>query len=176
MLRRRPPQAAGGAGRGGDAPAAPAGGAGAGAAAPAGPRGVDVTIHNLSTGRDQLLGSVGDIAFNKSGELIAYTVDAAVKDTNGLFVLDLRNSRLSPLDNDAKLYNRLTWNEAGTALAVLKGADVEKMRERNNVLVAYPDVQAALGDAAEPPPVILDPARKTSTSGAPPMSASSRCR
>ena len=30
-------------------------------AAPAGPRGVDVTVHNLATGRDQLLGSVGDI-------------------------------------------------------------------------------------------------------------------
>jgi dipeptidyl aminopeptidase/acylaminoacyl peptidase len=164
MLRRRPPQAAGGAaGRGGEAPggppAAPAGGGGAAAAAPAGPRGVDVTIHSLSTGRDQLLGSVGDISFNKSGELLAYTVDAAVKDTNGLFVLDLRNNRLSPLDNDAKLYNRLVWNEAGTALAVLKGVDVEKMRERSNVLVAYPDVQAALGDAAEPPPVTLDPAR-----------------
>jgi dipeptidyl aminopeptidase/acylaminoacyl peptidase len=165
LLRRRPPQTAGaGAGRGADAPAGPpappAGGAGTGAAAaPTGPRGVDVTIHNLSTGRDQLLGSVGDIAFNKSGELIAYTVDAAVKDTNGLFILDLRSNRVSPLDNDAKLYNRLTWNEAGTALAVLKGADVEKMRERNNVLMAYPDVQTALGDASEPPPVILDPAR-----------------
>jgi dipeptidyl aminopeptidase/acylaminoacyl peptidase len=160
MLRRRPPQAAGGAGRGGDTAApAPGGAAPAAAAAPSGPRGVDVTIHNLATGRDQLLGSVGDISFNKSGDLIAYTVDAAVKDTNGLFVLDLRNGRLSPLDNDAKIYNRLTWNDAGTAVAVLKGVDVEKKRERTNVLMTYPDVQAALGDAAEPPPVVLDPAK-----------------
>ncbi len=158
MLRRRPAQPAGGAGRGGDA-AAPAAPAGGGAEAPAGPRGVDVTIHNLQTGRDHTLGSVGDISFNKTGELLAYTVDAAVKDTNGLFVLDLRNARLSPLDNDAKLYNRLTWNDSGTALAVLKGLDVEKMRERNNVLVVYPDVQAALGDNSEPPPAILDPAK-----------------
>jgi dipeptidyl aminopeptidase/acylaminoacyl peptidase len=162
MLRRRPPTPAGRGGAAGDAPAAPApGGAGGAAtpAAPAGPRGVDVTIHNLATGRDQLLGSVGDIAFNKTGELIAYTVDAAVKDSNGLFVLDLRNGRLNPLDNDARLYNRLTWNAEGTALAVLKGVDVEKMRERNNVLMVFPDVQAALGDAAEPAPVVLDPAK-----------------
>jgi dipeptidyl aminopeptidase/acylaminoacyl peptidase len=159
MLRRRPPQPAGGAGRGGDAAAAPAATPAAGAAeTPAGPRGVDVTIHNLQTGRDHALGSVGDSAFNKTGELIAYTVDAAVKDTNGLFVLDLRTGRLSPLDNDAKVYSRLTWNEAGTALAVLKGLDVEKMRERHNVLMVYPDVQAALGENAEPPPVTLDPA------------------
>ncbi len=167
MLRRRPPTPAGRGGAGADAapgggaPGAPSTGSGQGGAAdtPAGPRGLDVTIHNLSTGRDQLLGSVGDIAFNKTGELIAYTVDAAVKDTNGLFVLDLRNGRLIPLDNDARVYNRLTWNADGTALAVLKGLDVEKMRERNNVVVVYPDVLAAPADAAASAPVILDPAK-----------------
>ena len=50
-------------------------------------------LHNLATGRDQHLGSVGDIAFNKSGDLLAYTVDAAVKDGNGLFVIDLTTNR-----------------------------------------------------------------------------------
>ena len=149
ILRRRPAAAAAGAQaarcgarRGGQAaPARPA--------APAGPRGVDVILHNLTTGRYQLLGSVGDIAFNKAGDLLAYTVDAALKDSNGLFVLDLRNGRVNALDNDAKNYNRLTWSEDGTALAVLKGLDVEKMRERDNVLLAFPNVQAALG--ADPP-------------------------
>jgi len=166
VLRRRPANT-GGAGRagnagGGDNGGAPAGGGGANAqgaeAAPAGPRGVDVTVHNLATGRDQLLGSVGDIAFNKSGELLAYTVDAAVKDSNGLFVLDLRNGRINTLDNDAKNYNRLTWSDDGTALAVLKGTDVEKMREKNNVLIAFANVQTALGEP-EPAPVSLDPAK-----------------
>jgi dipeptidyl aminopeptidase/acylaminoacyl peptidase len=163
MLRRRAPQpAGGGAGRGGDAPAPgsqPAGGGGgASEQTPAGPRGVDVTIHNLTTGRDIHLGSVGEAAFSKSGELLAYTVDAAVRDANGLFVLDLRNGRINPLDNDARLYSRLAWNEDGTALAVLKGIEVEKMRERRNVLLVFPDVQAWLGDAPEPAAVVLDPA------------------
>ena len=44
--------------------------------------------------------------------------------------------------------SRLQWNEAGTALAVLKGSDVEKMRERDNVLLAFPDITAALKDGA----------------------------
>ena len=39
--------------------------------------------------------------------MLAYTVDAAVKDTNGLFVFDLPSGRVIPLENDAKLYNRL---------------------------------------------------------------------
>ncbi|MBK9242769.1 MAG: S9 family peptidase [Acidobacteria bacterium] len=158
ILRRRPPTPAGGRGAAGAEAAAPAAPAAGAAAAPAGPRGVDVVLHNLTTGRDQLLGSVGDISFNRPGDLLAYTVDATVKDGNGLFVFDTRSGRITTLDNDAKSYNRLTWSDDGAALAVLKGADVEKMRERSNVLVAYPAVQAALGDAVGVP-VMLDPAK-----------------
>ena len=131
-----------------------------GAAAPAGPRGQDAILLDLRTGRFHLLGSVADFAFNKSGELLAYTVDAAVKDGNGLFVFDARNGRITPLDNDARNYNRLAWNGTGRALAVLKGVEVEKMRERDNILIAFPDVPAALRDGT-PAPVsaILDPAK-----------------
>jgi dipeptidyl aminopeptidase/acylaminoacyl peptidase len=170
ILRRRPPEAAGG-GRGRGGAGGGGGGQGGGRGGgdtPDGPRGVDVVVHNLTTGRDQLLGSVGDISFNKEGDLLAYTVDAAVKDSNGLFVLDLANARMHALDNDAKSYNRLTWNEDGTALAVLKGLEVDEMRERANVLIAFADVRAALdggGQAAAGPgggapasPATLDPA------------------
>lgn len=166
VLRRRAPDAAGAtSGRGGGAPSAPGGGApaaaGAGAAsAPAGPRGLDVILLDLRTGRHQLLGGVGDFAFNRTGELLAYTVDAAVKDGNGVFIFDTRNGRVTPLDNDAKSYNRLAWNEEGNAIAVLKGTDVEKMREKDNVLVAFPDVAAALKDGASAPePVVLETAK-----------------
>src|SRR5262249_33581886 len=144
-MKRRPANANGGRGGtgnagGGDQPGGGAQSATANAnAAPPGPRGTDVILHNLVTGRDQLLGSVGDIAFNKTGELLAYTVDAAVKDGNGLFVMDLQSGRIHALDNDAKSYNRLTWSDDGKALAVLKGADADKMRERDNVLIAFTD-------------------------------------
>ncbi len=152
ILRRRPPEAAEG-GRGGGNQ-----GAGGGGDTPEGPRGVDVIVHDLTTGRDQLLGSVGDISFNKEGDLLAYTVDAAMKDANGLFVLDLERGRMHALDNDAKNYNRLTWSKDGSALAVLKGLEVEDMRERDNVLIAFPDVRAALNGDAPPSPMTLDPA------------------
>jgi poly(3-hydroxybutyrate) depolymerase len=68
-----------------------------------------------------------------------------------------------PLENDAKLYNRMTWNERGTALAVLKGLDVDKMRERSNVIVVYPDVHAFVATSGPAPqPVTLDPAKADS--------------
>jgi dipeptidyl aminopeptidase/acylaminoacyl peptidase len=167
ILRRRPATGgAAGGGRGGaagapgDTPAAaPGPGAGGGGNTPAGPRGVDVILLDLGTGRHQLLGSVGDIAFNKKGDLLSYTVDATVKDGNGLFVFDGRNGRIITLDNDAKSYNRMAWNEEGTALAVLKGIDVEKMRERENQLIAFADVQAALDAGAAAKPAVLDPAK-----------------
>ena len=162
LMRRRPAGGAGGgAGGGGGAGEGGGGGAGGGraggAAATNAPRGVDVVLHNLGTGRSQFLGSVGDIAFNKAGTLLAYTVDATVRDGNGLFVIDVVSGRSHVLDNDARNYNRMTWSEDGTALAVLKGREVERMRERDNTLLVFQDVRAALDDAAEHVPATLDP-------------------
>ncbi|HEY6213488.1 MAG TPA: prolyl oligopeptidase family serine peptidase, partial [Vicinamibacterales bacterium] len=97
------------------------------------------------TKAQQLLGSVGDVAFNKKGDLLAYVVDAAIKDANGLFVYDVRRGQIKALDNDGKIYNRLAWSEDGAALAVLKGLDVDGKRERDNVIVAFPSVGASLG-------------------------------
>jgi len=147
-------------GRGGGAPGGPFGGRGRGGSSPSGPRGLDVILLDLRTGGHQLLGSVGDLAFNRTGELLAFTVDAPAKDANGLFVFDTRNGRITPFDNDARQYFRLLWNDAGNAVAVLKGESVEKMREKANVLLAFRDVQAALEDGASvPAPVIFDPAK-----------------
>jgi dipeptidyl aminopeptidase/acylaminoacyl peptidase len=164
LLRRRPAPAAGGnAGRaggdaGGGAPGGQAAGGGGAAADGNAPRGVDAILHNLSNGRDRLFGSVGESAFNKSGELLAYTVDAAIRDGNGLYVADLASGRVDPIDNDAKIYTRLTWNDAGTALAVLKGLPVDRMRERENVLLAFPSLKATASEA-EPASIVLDPSK-----------------
>jgi dipeptidyl aminopeptidase/acylaminoacyl peptidase len=146
FMRRRPAETGGDAGGRGAAPGGPGGGGrGGGAGAQASQGGLDVILLDLGTGRHQLLGSVSDIAFNRTGELLAFTVEAPVKDANGLFVFDTRSGRIVPLDNDAKQYRRLTWNEDGNAIAVLKGLEVEKMRERNNVLLAFTDVPAMIG-------------------------------
>ncbi len=157
LLRRRPATQAGtGQSAQSGAPGgAPSGAAARGSQAQAA-RGVDVIMHDLASGRDMLLGRVGESEFDKSGGLLAYTVDTDPKDGNGLFLLDLTDDRLHTLDNDAKTYNHLTWNEEGTSLAVLKGEEVKEKRESANVLVVYPDVRRIItGKAA---PVVFDPA------------------
>jgi esterase/lipase len=166
VLKRRPATPTGGgqgrgAGGNANAPATPPTNAsGAPANEPPGPRGTDVVLVDLRSGRHQLLGSVDDVAFTKKGDLLAYTVDAAIKDANGVFVFETRRGRVTPLDNDSRTYARLAWNDAGTSLAVLKGAEVEKMRERNNVLLAFPDVATLVSEKSDPEalqPVVLDP-------------------
>jgi len=148
ILRRRAP--GGGAGRGAGAPAA---------AAPTSPnasRGTDAVVHELGTTRSLFLGSVGDISFNRQSDLLAYTVDAQVRDGNGLFLIDLRSGRTHVLDNDTLQYNRLSWSDDGNRLAVLKGRPVEKMRDRDNVLIALSNLRT-LRDDPEVTPARLDP-------------------
>jgi dipeptidyl aminopeptidase/acylaminoacyl peptidase len=141
LLRSRP-SAGGGQGRRGGGFGGGRGGGGS--ASPE--EGTDAILVDLTTGRSQLLGSVGDAAFNRAGEMLAYTVSAAERDGNGLFVIDLATGSTQALDNDARIYSQLAWNAAGTGVAVLKGEDVPRMVERDNALLVVPDVSAALAD------------------------------
>jgi dipeptidyl aminopeptidase/acylaminoacyl peptidase len=157
LLRRRPGGPTGGrGGRPGGPGGPPNAGGGAGNETNT-PAGTDAVLHNLTTGRSQFLGSVGDAAFNRKGDLLAYTVDAAVRDGNGVFVVDLHSGGTFPLDNDDRTYNHLAWSDDGSGLAVLKGKEADKMRERQNVLMAFPDVRGSAGEP-ELAPAILDPA------------------
>jgi dipeptidyl aminopeptidase/acylaminoacyl peptidase len=142
LLRRRP---AGGAATGAGAGAGGGQGGGAGgatASSSTAARGTDAILHDFTTGHSLFLGSVGEAAFNRNGELLAYTVDAPVHDGNGLFLVHLRTGFIEVLDNDSLRYSRLTWSDSGSALAVLKGHDVDKMRERDNKLLVVRDVNA----------------------------------
>ncbi|MEP6732100.1 MAG: hypothetical protein ABJE10_15745, partial [bacterium] len=162
VLKRRPAGGAGdaaargaaGGGAPGGAPGGGAPGAQIAAANPTGPRGTDVVLLDLATNRAQLLGSVADIAFNKKGDLLAYTVDANLRDGNGLFLVELAAGRTDVLDNDSRNYSRLAWNEDGTGVAAVKGREVDKMRERDNMLIVIPDVKATKLAS-----VTMDPAR-----------------
>lgn len=100
-------------------------------------RGTDLILRNLREGYDELIGSVDEAAFNDSGTHLAFTVDAANKDGNGLYVIDLATGSRRGLDNAKERYARLTWSEDGDALAVLRGEKPEGKLQRANSLVAY---------------------------------------
>lgn len=132
------------------------GGGRSGGGEDAAPQGSDLILRDLREGYDELIGSVQEHAFNKAGTLLAYTVDAADMDGNGLYLMDLGAGTRRPLDSAKERYARLTWSEEGDALAVLRGEKPEKKTERANTLVAFTGM-----DSATPRRHVFDPASGT---------------
>jgi dipeptidyl aminopeptidase/acylaminoacyl peptidase len=120
------------------------------------PRGAEMILHNLGTGRSLYIGGAGDASFNRKGDMLAYSVDGEVRDGNGVFAIDLPTGRTLPLDNDAKAYNRLTWNDEGNSVAILKGVETPRMRERANVVLVIGNVKAGFDNASALTATTLD--------------------
>ena len=144
VKRKKADGAGGGGARGGAGGSGGGGGRGgsddSAAERDADPRGTDMIVRYLRRGFEELLGSIDEFAFNKPGTHLAYTVDAADNNGNGVFVLHLATGMRRGLDNDKAEYARLTWDEEGMSLAVLKGKIPEGMEERQNVLLGFRDV------------------------------------
>ena len=75
--------------------------------------GSDLLVVDLKTMAVRNIGNVGTFSFNKSGEILAYTIDAANQSGNGLYLLELGTGVLRPLDTSGHRYRQLTWNEEG---------------------------------------------------------------
>ncbi len=100
-------------------------------------QGTDLVLRNLEKGLSQNIGNVGEYQFNKSGTMLAYTVDAANKEGNGVYLLKLITGQFIPLDTATADYAQISWDEEGSALAVLKGKQKEDYWEKDNVLLAF---------------------------------------
>lgn len=160
LLRRSVPRVAGAGAAGAAAPGGAPGGGRGGGGAGAADRATDALLIHLGSGRSQFLGSVNDASFNRRGDVLAFTVDATVKDGNGVFAIDLATNATFALDNDARTYSRVAWNDSGTGLAVVKSKDVPRMREKNSAVVIFPAVRALFGTTSALPTsrVIIDSA------------------
>lgn len=146
----RPPAAGGGA-----AATGAAGAAGAAAAVPAS-TGADLILRELATGVDRAIGNVNQFDFDDSGKLFAYTIDAADKFGNGVYVLDPATGTTRPLNTGSAIYDALTWSAEGTNLAALRGDKSKELRQRENVLLAWS------GLSAGGKPFVFDPTKDPS--------------
>jgi dipeptidyl aminopeptidase/acylaminoacyl peptidase len=115
--------------------------------------GADLVLRDLRDGAVQNIGNVKEYAFSEDGSKLAWTVDAAGQTGNGVYILNLRTSTLRTLDASGSRYERLVWDEKGTALAVLRGTKPEEQKHRENVLLAFTGVETSKAAMA-----ILDPA------------------
>ncbi len=102
----------------------------------AGFKGTDLILINLDNGIYQNIGNVSEFAFNKPGEYLAYSVDAANRIGNGIYLIDLESGAFNSLDTDTLSYSGLAWDEKGkTGVAVLKGRTQKGNEHRDNRLV-----------------------------------------
>ncbi|MFO7769329.1 MAG: prolyl oligopeptidase family serine peptidase [bacterium] len=99
--------------------------------------GADLILRWLEEGTEELVGSVEDAAFNKTGTRLAYTVSAPDEDGNGLYLIELDTGIRRVLDNSEMDYERLNWDEEGTALAVLRGSKPDSVQHAAHALLAY---------------------------------------
>lgn len=99
--------------------------------------GTDLILRNLGEGVEELIGSVDQVAYNDGGSHLAFTVDAADQEGNGLYLVNLSTNSRRTLDNARERYARMTWSEDGASLAVLRGKAPDDMDERENRLLAF---------------------------------------
>ena len=134
-------------------PPAPGGAAAAGSAADDRPKGGDLILRDLATGAELNVGNVNEFAFDKSGRFLAVTIDAADKLGNGLVLHDMQTGVISPLDTGKATYERLAWTEKGDGLAVLKGTEDKKYKDKVYAVVAFTKFSQA-----KPEKIVYDPA------------------
>ncbi|MBN1939675.1 MAG: S9 family peptidase [Candidatus Aminicenantes bacterium] len=116
--------------------------------------GTDLIIRNLETGLDENIGNVGLFTVDKTGARLAVTFDAADQTGNGLVLIDLKTGVRAVLDSGQADYAQLSWDEKGTALAVLKGTKKKESVQKDNVLIVVRGL-----DTAAPQTAVYDPAK-----------------
>ena len=132
--------------------------------------GADVVLRELSTGLTQNIGNVNLYDFDQSGRFLGYTVDAAERVGNGVYVLDLGTHQSRVLSSATADFDLLTWDEKSASLAVLRGDKKKENVLRDNVLLVWRDVGERVGDLGLGPSahVAHAPASTTRTARAAP--------
>jgi dipeptidyl aminopeptidase/acylaminoacyl peptidase len=98
--------------------------------------GTDLLLRDLSDGSVQLVGSAAEAAFDDAGRWLAWSVDAAGRAGNGIYLLDLETGVRRTLDHGETHYRRLVWHDELPVLAVLRGDKVDGRVEGEYTLVA----------------------------------------
>ncbi|HMP17259.1 MAG TPA: prolyl oligopeptidase family serine peptidase, partial [Gemmatales bacterium] len=103
----------------------PPGAAPAAASAPASPghSGTDLVLRNLAQGTEMVLGNVADYSFDKKGQWLVTTIDAAGQGGNGVYLHELKTGILLPIETGKATYRQINWNEERTAFSVTRATD-----------------------------------------------------
>lgn len=113
--------------------------------------GSDLVLRELATSQELNIGNVSEFAFDKSGQRLAFVIDAQNQSGNGVQLRHLATSVQISLDSGKATYRGLTWTEKGDAIAVLKGSEDKAYEGKLYSVVGFTDL------AGKPNKVVYDP-------------------
>lgn len=113
-------------------------------------KGSDLLIYHLNSKKAQNIGNVAEFAFNKKGNYLAYTVDAANSSGNGIYLMNVANNSTSVLDSDKANYKSINWTEKGDAFAALKMVKDKKYKQDQGKLVGVKNLTAPVVTVYDP--------------------------
>jgi len=109
-------------------------------------KGTDLLLYNMYSKKSFNLGNVSDYKFNKSGQYLAYTVDANGANGNGVFLMDLKTGLTTALQNDKATFAKITWNKEGNAFALVKSKKDKQFKSPVFTLIAVKNIQGSTAD------------------------------
>ncbi|WP_270089405.1 alpha/beta hydrolase family protein [Sphingobacterium sp. SYP-B4668] len=107
-------------------------------------KGADLLLYNLLTKKSYNIGNVSDYSFNKAGSYLAFTVDAAGENGNGVFIRDMKTGLITALANDKASFSKINWNEEGTAFTLIKSKKEKGYRDLLYTAIAVKDLNGDL--------------------------------
>ncbi len=108
----------------------------------AGPKGGDFLLLELASGKSQNIGNVSEFKFNKAGNWLALTIDAANQAGNGIQLYNIAAKQTTIIESDKATYQSLNWTEAGDAFAALKMVKDEKYKQDHGRVVGVKNLGA----------------------------------
>ncbi len=99
-------------------------------------KGSDFLLVHLNSDKKQNIGNVLEFAFNKTGDYLAYSIDAANQSGNGAYLLQLVSGKTEILDSDTATYKSINWTEKGEAFALLKLVKDKSFKQDHGKLLA----------------------------------------
>ena len=102
-------------------------------------QGADLILYELATATEMNVGNVSDFAFDKKGDWIAWLIDAADKEGNGIQARNMASGAVIALDSAKAVYKGIGWTEKGDGLATLRGIEDKAWEDKRYTLVAFRD-------------------------------------
>ncbi len=106
-------------------------------------RGTDLILRKMADGTNLNIGNVYQYDFDPTGTLLGYSVDAAGRMGNGVYVTTLATGAVRVLDTATKEYDALTWRADSKDLLVLRGEKPAGKDLKENTLLVWKDVTGA---------------------------------